>query len=207
MSTLFHRKFRSEVHLLADGELDADRITAVCAHLSDCENCRDDLRWWLAIRDGLRRNPGPHQMEGTSAPTGSPQVRTDGEDRSLGSLAAPLSSLAIALGWVLLATWRPTTTYHFGPLLVTVAWPYVARSRIKQPMNRSETVTALAGGAAISLVTTLGLYLGNRLEGPTFWESPDAPLEAVLMTLLGVLWGLRVATRRRGGLLSSADQL
>jgi len=55
MSILTHRRFRSEVHRLVDGELAADRVDALGAHLGVCEHCRGDLGWWLAIKGGLLR--------------------------------------------------------------------------------------------------------------------------------------------------------
>jgi len=55
MPILTHRRFRAEVHRLVDGELAADRVDALGAHLVLCEKCRGDLGWWLAIRDALLR--------------------------------------------------------------------------------------------------------------------------------------------------------
>jgi len=55
MSILTHRRLRSEVHRLMDGELAVDRVDALCAHLGVCEKCRGDLGWWLAIRGALPR--------------------------------------------------------------------------------------------------------------------------------------------------------
>lgn len=62
MPFLSHRRFRSEVHRLVDGELAADRVHALGSHLGACERCRDDLGWWLAIREALCRDHGvaPH---------------------------------------------------------------------------------------------------------------------------------------------------
>ena len=114
-------------------------------------------------------------------------------------LAGPAASSTIAAVWVLLTFWRPTATFHFAPLLVTVAWPYASRSQLGRATTRAEATGAVAGGAAVSLLATLALALAGHLDGPTFWESPDAPFEAVLMTGIGVLWGLRVTTRRREG--------
>lgn len=55
MPILTHRRFRSEVHCLVDGELAADRVDALGAHLAICGKCRGDLGWWLAIKGSLLR--------------------------------------------------------------------------------------------------------------------------------------------------------
>jgi|GEM_PF-1704593 len=55
MLILTHRRFRSEVHRLVDGELAAEWVEALNSHLMVCEGCRGDLGWWLAIRAALRR--------------------------------------------------------------------------------------------------------------------------------------------------------
>lgn len=55
MWILSHRRFRSEVHRLVDGELPPERVHALGTHLGVCEECRGDLGWWLAIRASLRQ--------------------------------------------------------------------------------------------------------------------------------------------------------
>lgn len=56
MPILSHRRFRSDVHRLVDGELSTDRVPVVGAHLDACERCRSDLGWWLSIRRALCRD-------------------------------------------------------------------------------------------------------------------------------------------------------
>lgn len=56
MPILSHRKFRSDVHRLIDGELPVDRVHALGAHLDECDRCRSDLGWWVAIRRSLCRD-------------------------------------------------------------------------------------------------------------------------------------------------------
>lgn len=43
------------MHRLVDGELAAERVDALGAHLAMCGQCRGDLGWWLAIKGGLLR--------------------------------------------------------------------------------------------------------------------------------------------------------
>lgn len=120
---------------------------------------------------------------------------------TLTGLAAPASSVAIAGIWVLLTIWRPTATFHFAPLLVAVAWPYATRVQHGQAAGWAEAVPAVLGGAAVSLLTTAGLTVAGRLDGPTFWGTPGAPLESVAMTLLGAALGARTLLRQRSGWL------
>jgi anti-sigma factor RsiW len=56
MPILSHRRFRSDVHRLIDGELPVERVHALGDHLHVCERCRGDLGWWLSIRRSLCRD-------------------------------------------------------------------------------------------------------------------------------------------------------
>lgn len=56
-------------------------------------------------------------------------------------------------------------------------------------------------GAALVGLTGVGLARAGDLSGPTLWSVVNAPLEVVAATALGSLWGWRMATRRRLGLL------
>lgn len=120
---------------------------------------------------------------------------------TLTGLAAPASSVAIAVIWVLLTIWRPTATFHFAPLLVAVAWPYATRVQHGRAAGWAEAAPAVLGGVAVGLLTTAGLTVAGRLDGPTFWGTPGASLESVAMTLLGAALGARTLLRQRSGWL------
>jgi len=136
-----------------------------------------------------------------------PEVPTTTPQRALlAHIAGPVTSAVIALVWVLLALWRPTTTFHFAPLLVALGWPYSTRAQLGRPSIPVEATVAVLGGLAVSLGTTVGLVLAGNLEGPTFWESNDAPLESVLMTLIGAALGARALVRKRSGWLLPDEQ-
>ena len=53
-----HRRFSRDVQRLFDDALPQSRVPAVLAHLRGCEDCRDDLRWWSALRDSLTDSLG-----------------------------------------------------------------------------------------------------------------------------------------------------
>jgi hypothetical protein len=110
--------------------------------------------------------------------------------------------VVLAAIWVLLTFWRPAATFHFAPLLVAVAWPYITRVQTGHAAAGWAAATpAVLGGAAVGLLTTAGLTIAGGLDGPTFWGTPGAPLESVAMTLLGAALGARVLLRRRSGWL------
>ena len=125
----------------------------------------------------------------------------DPEHRPLGRSAGPAPSMAIAAAWVLLTIWRSTATFHFAPLLVAVAWPYATRVQDGRAAGWAEAAPAVLGGAAVGLLTTAGLTVAGRLDGPTFWGTPGAPVESVVMTLLGAALGARTLMRKRSGWL------
>ncbi len=58
-------------------------------------------------------------------------------------------------------------------------------------------------GAALGIIvaTLLALGLSDALEGPTFWSDGGAAWEALTFATVAALWGLRVSTRSRAGLL------
>lgn len=115
--------------------------------------------------------------------------------------AAPAVSIVAGLVWAGLAWRTPTSTFHFAPLIVAVAWPVVARST----GGRAEARAAvLAAGGAVGFALAVGLLLlvADRLQGPTFWGDGGAIVEVVIAALLGGAYGLRVLTRERSGLLA-----
>lgn len=127
--------------------------------------------------------------------------RADGLDRSATRFAGPAGSVVLAAIWVMLTFWRPTATFHVAPLLVAVAWPYATRVKNGRAVAGRAAATPVLGGAAVSLLTTVGLAAAGRLDGPTFWGTPGAALESVAMTLLGAALGARALLRKRSGWL------
>ena len=115
-------------------------------------------------------------------------------------LTAPAASLAAALLWVALAWRTPSSTYHFAPLIVAAAWPWVARSSGSTDETQRRWLPVV-GGAAIALAAGAVLLLANRLDGPTLWSEARQPnqvvIEIVGATAFGALIGFVSQTTAR----------
>jgi hypothetical protein len=112
----------------------------------------------------------------------------------------PTLSLAAAGVWLALALANPSLTYHFAPPVVAAAWPIARRTTAGEvPLRSALMVTGAALG--IIVATLLALGLSDALEGPTFWSDGGAAWEALTFATVAALWGLRVSTRSRAGLL------
>lgn len=98
--------------------------------------------------------------------------------------APALAGLAVVLIWVVLAGWRPTTTWHLAPLLIVLAPPWMAAHRPDRHRLRWIGV-----GVGLALATTLVLDLLQLLRGPVLVGS-DATIEAVLAITAGAILGL-----------------
>lgn len=107
-------------------------------------------------------------------------------------------TLVVAVAWVLLVAWRPTTTWHLAPLLMAAAWPWVVGQDLSagDPRARRRVLMAGAGGLAAGSVLTAMLALAGRLEGPT-WTGAGTPVgEAFLLAGAGALVATLVGVMR-----------
>lgn len=101
--------------------------------------------------------------------------------------------------WLLLAVWRPTTTWHLAPVLLAAAWPWVVGQDVRTGDRRGAVPILSTGlaGFAVTCIATIGLAGADLLRGPTFGGLPGVVTEAVVSgaaaTLLAVLVGLRRA--------------
>lgn len=108
---------------------------------------------------------------------------TDSDVRRTGLVWTAL----VALAWLALAAWRPTTTWHLAPLLLAAAWAWVVAQDLV-PGDRSARralVRAGIGGLLAATAVTLGLAAAGRLEGPTYTGSGSVVTEALLLALAG----------------------
>jgi uncharacterized protein (DUF427 family)/glutaredoxin len=143
-------------------------------------------------------------------------VRTefsDDADRLVGAPAAPRSAPsavwtavlwtgAAALGWIALAVWRPTTTWHLAPLLLAAAAPWVVGQ--DQPAGdrrglRGLVAAALTGFLVAALLTGV-LAATGLLRGPTMPGFSDSRTESLVLAAAGAvlagLLGARTALRK-----------
>jgi len=95
----------------------------------------------------------------------------------------------MALAWVLLAVWRPTTTWHLAPMLLAAAWPWVTGQDLRTG-DRSALARLFWSGAAgvvVAAAVTLGLSWAGLLGGPTVLGFPDAMSESLALGAVAAL--------------------
>ncbi len=99
----------------------------------------------------------------------------------------PLWTLVVAVMWLALVAWRPTTTWHLAPLLLAAAWPWVVGQDTSpgDASARRRILLAGAGGLGAALATTGLLSLTGRLTGPTWTGSGSPVVEAVVLAAGG----------------------
>lgn len=112
----------------------------------------------------------------------------------------------VALVWVLLAVWRPTTTWHLVPVLLAGALPWMIGQDLRAGDRSAAARLAgagLAGFAAAGLVT-LGLARSDLLRGPAIAGLGNPAIEslalagvaAVVLVLVGLLKAFRPPATR-----------
>ncbi|WP_308283471.1 DUF427 domain-containing protein [Pseudonocardia nigra] len=123
----------------------------------------------------------PHDAESLVGPA------SGGGRRSL--LAGAGWSAAVALGWVLLALWRPAASWHLAPALLAAAWPWVVAQDLRVGDRVAGTRVAWAGAAGFvfAAVVTFGLSAAGLLRGPTVLGFPAATAEALAAGAAGAL--------------------
>ncbi len=131
----------------------------------------------------------------------TPPGRTDRADAfgaSLSRSAGLVWTLVVAVVWILLVAWRPTTTWHLAPLLMAAAWPWVVGQDLSASNStaRRGVLIAGAGGLAAASALTATLALAGRLDGPTWTGSGTAVVEAFLLAGAGALAATLVGVMR-----------
>lgn len=111
-----------------------------------------------------------------------------------------VSSL-LAAAWAGLALRSPTTTFHLAPLVVAAAPSITARMRHAVPLGPEGAMRVIAAGLVVATATALLLATFHALSGPAVWGGSGA-METAAAVALGGVWGWRVATRRRAGVLA-----
>lgn len=100
-------------------------------------------------------------------------------------------TLAVALLWVLLAAWRPTTTWHLGALLVAAVAPWLIGQDVRVRDRRALPRLAVAAGAGLLVAATVtaALEAGGSLRGVTVLGFPTPWTEALAAAGVGAVLG------------------
>ncbi len=95
----------------------------------------------------------------------------------------------LAVAWLALALWQPTTTWHLAPVLLAAAWPWVVGQDLVpgDATQRPRIVVAGLSGLAIVLAETGALAAADLLRGPTLTGSGSAITESAILGALGAL--------------------
>ena len=138
----------------ADGELDAERSASVSAHLRECAQCRDEIRFIRALGDAMRALEAPSAprsviarivpVEGSVTPASD--LRGRGRGRALGPRGRRLALAAGVAG--LMATGLVVT---FGPDRVMAGGSTLSLERAGSGAMtlRYETISPLAAEASV----------------------------------------------------------
>ena len=122
-----------------------------------------------------------------------------------GAGAAAVWTLAATALWVLLAAWRPTTTWHLGPVFVAAAAPWVVGQDLHGGNRRAATRLGVAAGAGflVAAAATWVLAAAGLLVGPTLPGFSRPWLESLVLAAFGaavaVVLGFLRVRRRHGG--------
>ena len=90
-------------------------------------------------------------------------------------------TLGLAILWMGLAVWRPTTTYHLAPVLVAGLAPVAAVSL--GALHKIQTMAVI--GVLLAATATSALALSGRLEGPSILPFGGAALESFIGVAVG----------------------
>ncbi len=110
----------------------------------------------------------------------------------------PLTLTALAAGaWLVLALWKPTTTWHLAPALVGGAGAWVVASAdTDKTSHQRRRIGALAVlGLVVALVELAALHAYGRLEGPTLL-GPNAVVESIVTATVGAASAVMASFRR-----------
>lgn len=118
----------------------------------------------------------------------------------VGAVAA-VWAVGLAVIWVLLSVWQPTTTWHLAPVLLAGAWPWMTGRDLRSGARSGAVglVLAGAGGFAVSALATAGLDRADLLRGPTVLGFPSATVESVVLAGTTVVLVVAVTLLKKPG--------
>lgn len=116
-------------------------------------------------------------------PDRTEELAAAGSAASRDRWAGPAWTAAVGALWLLLALWRPTTTWHLAPVLLAAAWPWVTGQDLRRG-DRSAIgglLGAGVGGLAAAAAATFALRGLDLLRGPALGWFPDPATEALVL--------------------------
>jgi uncharacterized protein (DUF427 family)/glutaredoxin len=104
-----------------------------------------------------------------------------------GAGAAAVWTLAATALWMLLAAWRPTTTWHLGPVLAAAAAPWLIGQELRGGDRRAapRLAVAAAAGFLVAAAATSVLAAAGLLRGPTVPGFPRPWMEPLVLAAVG----------------------
>jgi len=133
--------------------------------------------------------PSPHAGDADRSAAGTHDLeRVTRADQVRGAVV----TVVVTVAWIGLAVWRPTSTFHFAPLIAAGAWPFLLR---RGPLRVAAVDAGRAAAAAgvFVVIVGVGLHLGDLLRGPTLWGSGAALIEVPMAAAAGAFAGYRYA--------------
>lgn len=111
----------------------------------------------------------------------------------------PSAALAVAVLWLALVAWRPATTFHLAPGLVTASWAVTARwTTGGVALRRGRAARCVAGAAMVAIAATIILLVTGHLQGPDLLGGSAALTETliVIAATAPITWWAVTRTRR-----------
>lgn len=102
------------------------------------------------------------------------------------------ASGGLAALWVVLAWFRPESTFHLAPLLVGLMFPLGHRWKSGH-LSPAALAGTFVGGLINVAVPILILSLAGKLDGPTVGGFSNATIEAIVFGVAGVVIGVIAA--------------
>lgn len=102
------------------------------------------------------------------------------------------ASGGLAALWVVLAWFRPESTFHLAPFLVGMMFPLGHRWKSGR-LSPAALAGTFVGGLINVAVPIVILTLGDKLQGPTIGGFSNATVESIVFGIAGVVVGVVAA--------------
>lgn len=154
----------------------------------------------VVVGDRAMVNPSAREVLAAMGTPDEPVLAPARVPGSLKALSGAGWSITAAAVWMLLALSHPTTTYHFAPLVIALAWPLAVSRNPSRGRRRRHRFVAVIGGGLLGGATLAILAGAHVLAGPTLIGS-NANDESLIMLTAGALigWALAVLPRSVSG--------